>query len=144
ENLNTQFREGTAQIKVLVKDGSLWENILEQSFEVEFDFTKPRLSVLSQQHIATQGGAEFVLLESKDTNLQTVGVSVGPYEFKGIHASELDSDFNSTNIYAVLFALPLEIDNPEPIAFARDLVGNTTTSPLNFKIKPYRLKQTPP
>lgn len=144
ENLNTQFHEGTAQIKVFVKDGSLWENTFEQSFEVEFDFTKPRLSVLSQQHIATQGGAEFVLLEAKDTKLQTVGVSVGPYEFEGIHASELDPDFNSTNIYAVLFALPLEIDNPKPIAFARDLVGNTTTSPLNFKIKPYRLKQTTP
>jgi murein DD-endopeptidase MepM/ murein hydrolase activator NlpD len=144
EGINKTFKDGPAELILYITDASLWKNIRKERFKVFLDFSKPKLSVLSRQHIATQGGAEFILVEADDSNLQEVGVKVGEYTFAGIPAEVLDPDFTGSKIYAVLFALPLEIDSPSPYAFARDEAGNMSTSALEFRIKPYRLKDTTP
>jgi hypothetical protein len=144
EGINKIFKDGPAELILIISDASLWKNTREERFKVFLDFSKPKLSVLSMQHIATQGGAEFILVEAEDSNLQHVGVKVGEYEFSGIPAALLDPDFKGSKVYAVLFALPLEIDKPSPYAFAKDEAGNMTTSTLHFRVKPYRLKDTTP
>lgn len=143
--LKGTFIEAPAQLVVAAEDASIWANKIEQRFDFNIDFSKPRLSLLTLQHIGSQGGAEFVLLEAKDTNLAKVGVRVGEVEFPAVPASQLDPAFEGTNIFASLFALPLEYgDSPTIRGFARDTVDNETTIGISFRIKPYRQAQVSP
>ncbi len=144
QDIHTTFKEGNAKLALHIKDASIWGNELIQEFNVVLDFKSPKLSVVSRQHLAVQGGAEFVLLEASDTTLKEVGVMIDSYTFKAIPAESLDTEFTGSNIYASLFALPLEIDNPQPKAYARDEAGNLTAIPLSFRVKPYRLRNTAP
>jgi hypothetical protein len=112
----------------------MWANKIEKRFELNVDFSKPTLAVLTQQHIGNQGGAEFVLLESKDTNLQKVVVRVAEQEYPAVKAATLDTAFEGKEIYAVLFALPLEGGtSPKIEAIAEDSVGNITRTPISFE-----------
>jgi murein DD-endopeptidase MepM/ murein hydrolase activator NlpD len=143
--LKGKLLEGPVQLVVRAHDGSMWANKIEKRFELNVDFSKPTLAVLTQQHIGNQGGAEFVLLESKDTNLQKVVVRVAEQEYPAVKAATLDTAFEGKEIYAVLFALPLEGGtSPKIEAIAEDSVGNITRTPISFRIKPYAQAPTTP
>ena len=144
EGLPKSLTEGAAKVVIEVDDASLWANRFQQRSAISLDFSKPQLNVMSQQHIAHQGGTEFVLLEALDNNLKNVGVQVGPYTFAGVDGTVLDPALANRNIYGVLLALPLEIENPTPQAFAEDFAGNRTEIALSFPINDFRQASTKP
>lgn len=143
-DLHKTFKEGPAKIVLKVKDASFWGNEFTQEYPTTLDFKAPRISILSRQHMVVQGGSEFVLIEAIDDNIKEVGVSVDSLLFPAIPASEFDEAFEKSNVYAALFALPLQVENPKVRAYAKDKAGNITEAVVSFRTKPYRLRDTNP
>lgn len=144
KNLINELNEGTAKLIISITDASIWKNQFVKELDIRLDFKSPSLSIRSQQHLAVEGGAEFVILEASDTNLIEVGVSIDSYFFEGVKLSNLEPSLSETNLYGVLFAIPLEVDTLYPLAYAKDSAGNKSLIPLNFRIKRTPLKQTSP
>ena len=130
------LKEGPALIKATAKDNSLWGNTHYAELEILIDYSPPRLELLSLQHVASQGGAEFVIYKALDSNLETHGVEVGEYFFPGFPIAETGGIKALPDTYGSLFALPLGYErNRSTLQLrAKDKAGNITVMPLNFRI----------
>jgi hypothetical protein len=93
EGLHSHLKEGPAVVTLIVKDASIWGNMLKKEFDITLDFKSPTLSVLSRQHLSVQGGSEFILIEAKDTHLEETGIIIEPYRFNAIPAHIIDPGF---------------------------------------------------
>lgn len=145
DSLKNKYKEGSAQIVLQAEDASLWSNRVEKRVDIVLDFTAPTIAVVSNQHVASEGGAEFVLLEATDANLDSVIVTVDKHSFSAIPAVKFDAAFAGKNIYAALLALPIEMKaNTSVTAVALDRVGNSSSAPINFAIKPFKRAKTSP
>jgi len=135
------LEEGEAEIQIMTRDRSLRANRGEKIIELPVDRRMPQLAILSQQHIGSQGGAEFVIFRAQDQNLDSVGVQVQDYTFPAIRAWMIDPRFKDhDDIYVSLFAIPFGFTREagEIMAFAEDVAGNKAQSPLVFRIAPFR------
>lgn len=132
------IKEGKAQIKATVTDNSLWKNQAVREIELLVDYSAPRLALLSLQHVAAQGGAEFVIYKASDSNLTNHGVSVGEHFFRGYPVKDTGLESGSQDTYGSLFALPLGFDaSKTPLKIiAEDEAGNVTNVGLGFRIEP--------
>jgi murein DD-endopeptidase MepM/ murein hydrolase activator NlpD len=130
------LKEGEAEVVVQSGDNSVWESSGSGTIKVLVDYARPRMEVLSLQHVAVAGGAEFVVYRATDTNMRNSGVRVGAIEFPGLPLSDFDSSASvEPGLFVALFALPLEMTTAERVqAFARDNAGNETLVPVNFRI----------
>ncbi|WP_456434530.1 M23 family metallopeptidase [Thermosulfuriphilus sp.] len=131
------LREGQAEITILVWDGS-WSggfkgNVAQLSQKIQIDLTPPRIIPLSFTHNIRQGGANLVVYKLEEpVSLQ--GVVLGKLFFKGY----ADKD----GLYVSYIALPYNMRNPGKLAIrARDLAGNETEIPLNFRARPTKFKR---
>ncbi|MCO6429789.1 MAG: M23 family metallopeptidase [Deltaproteobacteria bacterium] len=132
------IKEGSVELKVKLWDSSFWQNTSEKSESFLVDFKPPRLQVISLQHVAAQGGAEFITYKASDDNLLTHGVQVGEIFFPGAAISDAGFKGASDNsIYASLFALPLgfERTSSKLELVALDSSGNRSAVTLNFRIE---------
>jgi len=140
--------EGEAEIKIVTRDRSLRTNTAEQIIKLPVDRQMPQLAILSQQHVGSQGGAEFVIFRANDQNIDQVGVKVGQHTFKAIRAWMIDPRFKDhDNIYVALFAIPFGFSREqdgEIQAFAKDGAGNIAQSPLTFRIASFNQADVTP
>ncbi|MBN8550289.1 MAG: M23 family metallopeptidase, partial [Deltaproteobacteria bacterium] len=116
---------------------SLSENAGRVQQDLLIDFQKPKVEVLSLQHVASQGGAEFVVYRAQDSNLSESGVRVGEAFFRGYKAESMDPSFaQHPEIHVALFALPFGFDavKQKLAVEASDSAGNSTSVPLHFRI----------
>jgi len=139
--------EGEAEIQIVARDRSLRANRADKTIKLPVDRRIPQLAILSQQHVGSQGGAEFVIFRAQDHNLDNVGVQVQEYTFPAIRAWMIDPRFKDhDDIYVSLFAIPFGFtrDAGEIMAFAEDVAGNKAQSPLVFRIAPFRQADVTP
>lgn len=123
---------------VEVRNHSFWHKKTRETRSSDLDLQRPSLSVLSLQHAANKGGAEFVVLQADDSNLSQVGVRIDGTIFRAVKLSEFDDEFiERPNIYGVLFALPIEMKS-SIMAFAFDTAGNITQRKLSFNVRNFR------
>ncbi|MCB0329417.1 MAG: M23 family metallopeptidase [Bdellovibrionales bacterium] len=122
------FEEGVVQFQVRAFDRSLWSNTTEENFDLTVDYRSPAIEVLSDQHNARVGGVQLLIYRAVDETLSISGVKVGRETFIGYPARLLDTDLQDTDLFAVVYAIPLRSGNgesPTPKVFADDAVGNT-------------------
>ena len=77
-----------------VRNHSFWH---KKTIEIKLstvDLKRPKLSVLSVQHAARKGGAEFVILQVEDSNLENVGIRIDKNIFKAVKLNEFSEDFS--------------------------------------------------
>ncbi|MBA2848450.1 M23 family metallopeptidase [Thermosulfuriphilus ammonigenes] len=131
------LREGEAQVSILAWDGSwsggLKGNLVEKSQKVRIDLTPPRIIPLSFTHNIRQGGANLVVFKLEEP-VSRQGVVFGKHFFKGYPTGD--------GVYVCYIALPYNLRNPGRLAIqARDLAGNESEIPLNFRARPMRFKK---
>ena len=132
------LKEGTILVTAKVSDTSFWSNSSEVTLPILIDFSAPRIQLLSLQHVAAQGGVEFVVYKAMDSNMKSHGVQVGDYFFPGFQAGAADLALNEQkDLQVTLFALPLgyEFGTAGPFIRAEDTAGNVTTVPLHFRLE---------
>jgi murein DD-endopeptidase MepM/ murein hydrolase activator NlpD len=136
-NINySKLPEGKASITAVVKDAAFWKNKAEANQEVLIDYSPPKVRLLSLQHVAAQGGAEFVVYSAEDSNLESHGVKVDGNFFPGFKIEDAGVS-PVPNTYVSLFALPLGYANeasPAEIS-VKDTAGNEINIPLHFRLE---------
>jgi len=129
DGIDGKFREGELRISVRAFDRSLWSNRGELELNLMVDYQSPELQVVTTQHNARVGGAQLLVYRAKDENLVESGVKVGRYFFKGYPARHLDPVFASSDLFAVIYAVPFHGDAGQRyslVAQAKDQAGNIT------------------
>ncbi len=139
------LKEGEVELVVEAGDDSIWGSTASLGAKLLIDYARPRVEVVSLQHVASAGGAEFVVYRASDTNIQASGIRVGAYDFPGMPIAEFDATASAEkNLFVSLFALPLDMAASDKIqAYALDSAGNETLVPVSFRIdfgKPTEVK----
>ena len=143
--IRAKVQEGKAVLTIEVSDASLRGNHAKVQKSIDIDFKAPDIAIMSQQHVASEGGAEFILFEARDKNLALAQARIDSHVFKAIAAEKLDPALAGRNIYAALLALPIEMNQDSNMRVeAVDMVGNTSSVNLSFKVKPFRRANTSP
>lgn len=136
-----ELSEGSVDIIVSVFDRSFWSNGLKEEIPLRVDYDKPKLEVLSAQHNAVIGGTELCFYRVTQSQGGSSGVRIGNIEFTGYPARFLDPAFEAVpDVYFSYFAIPLQFqaDNDPVKVFARNGVGNETTSSFYHKTQAVR------
>jgi murein DD-endopeptidase MepM/ murein hydrolase activator NlpD len=145
--LPTDLPDGAASLIIDVVDTSLRSNSTRLNVPLFVDRQIPLLRVLTQQHIAAQGGAQFVVFRASDASLQDSFVAIGQQRFPAVAAADFDERFAAyPDVYAVLFAIPFDHDSTvQPIELtAIDKAGNAAKQALRFRITPFRQRAVTP
>ncbi len=128
------FEDGPATLSVVALDHSLRSffrgNESELTKEFAFDFSPPRLEVLSGQHYINQGGSECVVYRVSEAEVS--GVQVGTHFFPGVPMTESEPDMRFA-LFAFAYDLP---SNTAVTVMARDEAGNEVTSSIQQKVFP--------
>jgi murein DD-endopeptidase MepM/ murein hydrolase activator NlpD len=107
--------------------------------DVQVRLEPPRVAALSMFHFINHGGSEFVVYRATPEDVQS-GVRVGDKEYPGFPASGAGISGDPAlrvAFFALLYDQPL---NTNIQLFARDVAGNQTTTPLDYRVfpKPFR------
>src|SRR5688572_11472297 len=112
------------------------------SRDVDVRLVPPSIGVMSMFHYINQGGSEMVVYRVTPTDV-TSGVRVGDYEYPGFPASAAGVQNADPALHVAFFALLWDQDQSTPIqVFARDEVGNQSTSTFDYRIFPKKFRQS--
>lgn len=139
------FKEGQVEVKVVTSDRALRASESSAAKNLDLDFSRPRLELLTLQHVAFQAGAELVLFHASDNNLSATGVKVGERTYPGFPASNFGVAADK-EIYGALFALPFDFDQAKTkvTLFATDALGNQTSQDLHFRLGTFKQSDVKP
>ena len=139
------IKEGEARLMLSAFDKSFWSNGSRSSVQLRVDYSRPEISVFTDQHNAVLGGAEFVFYRVKERGESFSGVTVGSQLLPGFPAKNFDKGFDGiSDLYCALFPVPRDFDSStgQIKLFARDAVGNMGTAPLSYHIQNQTGRQT--
>ena len=107
--------------------------------DVEVRLEPPRVAVMSMFHFVNHGGSEFVVYRVTPEDVES-GVRVGDKEYPGFPARGAGINGDAAlrvAFFALLYDQPL---NTNIQVFARDVAGNQSTAPLDYRVfpKPFR------
>lgn len=134
------FKEGQVKFDVSVMDRALFANNSSAHATELLDFTRPRLELISLQHIVHQGGVELLVFKAQDNNFKGAGVKVGDYVFPAFPLSYLNQANSEPDLYGALLALPFDF-NPNAskiVLFAEDQVLNRSELGVSFRVGSFK------
>jgi len=137
------FDEGELDLEIKVFDRSFWFNSKEEHLKLAIDKKAPKVSVVSSQHNAQEGGSQLVIYKTKEENLKSSGVMVGNRKYLGFKARDMDPEMRDDSLFGVFYSVPLasNIKENKILVFAQDAVGNIGTHRFYNKISPRRFGQ---
>lgn len=125
------------QIKFTVVDKSNWNffqgNTTTKTINVEIDYKRPDINILSNSYSITKGGAALVVFQVKDAALKSFYVEADGNLFKA-------QPYKKEGYYATLVAWPFNQENFTANITAEDYAGNkrVTTIPFYLTVKNYQ------
>ncbi len=125
------------QIIVEAVDKSNWNffqgNKLTKKINVEIDYKRPDVNILSNSYSITRGGSALVVFQVKDEALKSFFVEAGGKFFKA-------EPYKQTGYYATLIAWPFDQESFTANITAEDMAGNKriTNIPLYLLAKKYK------
>ena len=142
--IDSELEEGHATVFVKAYDRSIWSNEQQASIMLPIDFRAPQLTLLSTQHNSRFGGSQLVVFKPYDESLATTGVFVNDKFFEGLPAQYFDIDFEQSDVFVSLLAIPLSLQNDGGVKdlslTAADQVGNIRKIPINHKTRSRKIK----
>jgi hypothetical protein len=135
------LREGNAELQILAFDRSLWSNTTIIAKTLPVNFAKPVISVVTPQQNGVLGGSELVFYKVLGKRPKTQGVISKQGFYPGFPAKEWDDTFKSYDaLYISLFPIPatFKSNSDSMHIIARDDIGNSTSSPFNYRIRQRR------
>ncbi len=102
-------------LKVSVNDNSFWNffqgNKTVKTIDINVDYKRPNINVLSNSYSITQGGSALVVFQANDDNLDELYIQAGdrkfqvqPYKKEGYYAALVAWPFNKTDFKAKIIA----------------------------------------
>ena len=119
-------------LKVSVKDNSMWNfmqgNVNEKTIDINVDYKRPNVNILSNSYSITQGGAALVIFQAQDKNLDTLYVEAGGEKFK-------PQPYKKEGYYATLIAWPFNQDEFKAKIVAQDKANNIRMVDIPYYVK---------
>ena len=133
--LDTKATELT--LKVRVNDSSKWNlfegNKNETVIDINVDYTKPNVNVLSNSYSITQGGSALVIFQASDRNLDRIYVEAGGEKYQA-------QPYQKEGYYAALIAWPFNKQEFTAKVVAIDVAENKSTADIPFYLKNHKYK----
>jgi len=124
-------------LKVSVTDSSLWNfmqgNASEKTIDINVDYKRPNVNVLSNSYSITQGGAALVVFQAEDENLDTLYVEAAGEQFKA-------QPYKEEGYYAALIAWPFNKDDFNAKIIAIDAASNKRVVDIPYYIKNHKYR----
>ena len=126
------------QLQVSVTDTSKWNflqgNKTVQTIDINVDYKRPNVNILSNSYSITQGGSALVVFQANDENLESVYVNVLGKKFKA-------QPYKKQGYYAALIAWPFNEENFSAKIVAKDKAKNkrVVNIPLYHKNHTYQV-----
>ena len=130
-------RANKLQITLEVTDKSNWNffqgNSVTEVINVEVDYKRPDINILSNSYSVTHGGVGLVIFQVKDKSLKSFYVEASGNRFKA-------QPYKKTGYYATLIVWPFDKENFSANIVAEDKAGNRRVSNIPFYLmsKKYR------
>jgi murein DD-endopeptidase MepM/ murein hydrolase activator NlpD len=121
------------QIAIEVTDKSNWNffqgNKALKVINVEIDYKRPDINILSNSYSVTRGGVGLVVFQVKDDSLKSFYVQAAGNKFKA-------QPYKKEGYYATLIAWPFDKENFVANIVAEDQAGNKRISNVPFYLLP--------
>ncbi len=125
------------QLKILVTDNSMWNflqgNKSEKVIDINVDYKRPIVNVLSNSYSITQGGSALVVFQAEDENLDTLYIEAGEEQFKA-------QPYKKEGYYAALIAWPFNKKDFTAKVVAVDAAKNKRVVDIPFYVKNHKYK----
>jgi murein DD-endopeptidase MepM/ murein hydrolase activator NlpD len=122
-------RANKLQITLEVNDKSNWNffqgNSVSKLINVEIDYKRPDINILSNSYSVTRGGVGLVVFQVKDKSLKEFHVEAAGNRFKA-------QPYKETGYYATLIVWPYNKENFSANIIAEDEAGNKRISNIPF------------
>jgi len=122
-------RADKLQITIEVNDRSNWEffqgNSAKKLINVEIDYKRPDINILSNSYSVTRGGVGLVVFQVKDKSLKDFYVEASGNRFKA-------EPYKKQGYYATLIVWPFDKENFHANIVAEDKAGNKRVSNIPF------------
>jgi len=124
-------------LKVSVTDNSLWNfmqgNMNEKTIDINVDYKRPNVNILSNSYSITQGGAGLVIFQAQDENLDTLYVEAGGEKFK-------PQPYKEEGYYAALIAWPFNQNDFKAKIVAQDSANNKRMVDIPYYVKKHKYR----
>lgn len=124
-------------LRVLVTDKSMWNfmsgNSHEKTININVDYKRPNVNILSHSYSITQGGSGLVVFQAEDDNLDQLYVEVNDVKFKA-------QPYVKDGYYAALIAWPFNQKEFKATVVAVDLAQNKRVADIPYYIKNYKYR----
>ncbi|WP_415407380.1 M23 family metallopeptidase [Sulfurovum sp. CS9] len=124
-------------LKVSVNDSSMWNlfagNKVEKIININVDYKRPNVNVLSNSYSITQGGSALVVFQAEDENLDTMYIEAVGKKFQA-------QPYKKEGYYAVLIAWPFTETSFSAKIIATDLAKNKRVKDIPFYLKKHKYK----
>jgi len=121
------------QIAIEVNDKSNWNffqgNKTTKVINVEIDYKRPDINILSNSYSVTRGGVGLVVFQVKDDALKSFYVEAAGNKFKA-------QPYRKEGYYATLIAWPFDQENFVANIVAEDKAGNRRVANVPFYLLP--------
>jgi len=112
------------------------------SRDIQVNLTPPQIAVRSSFHFINYGGSEMVVYQVTPPDATSV-VRVGEMEYPGFPAAGAGITNAEPGLHVAFFALLWNQDEKAPISlFARDALGNESTSSFDYRILPKKFRDS--
>jgi murein DD-endopeptidase MepM/ murein hydrolase activator NlpD len=122
-------------LKVSVTDNSMWNfmqgNSSEKTIDINVDYKRPNVNILSNSYSITQGGSALVVFQAEDENLELLYVEAGGEQFKA-------QPYKKEGYFAALIAWPFNKDDFKAKVIAIDTANNKRVVDIPFYIKNHK------
>ena len=124
-------------LKVSVNDSSMWNffegNKAEKIININVDYKRPNVNVLSNSYSITQGGSALVVFQAEDENLDTLYIQAAGKKFQA-------QPYKKEGYYAALVAWPFTQTGFSAKVIATDLAKNRRVTEIPFYLKNHNYK----
>lgn len=118
-------------VNVTATDRSNWGlfqgNTATKTINVDVDYKRPEVNILSNSYSITQGGSALIVFQVKDESLKDFFVEAGGRKFKSV-------PYRQEGYYAALVAWPFNQENFAARVVANDMAGNSRSVNVPFYV----------
>ena len=125
--LDTKKRHYTLTVKAT--DNSKWNmfqgNTATKTIQVDIDYKRPNVNILSNSRMINQGGSALVVFQAEDENMDALYVEANKHKFKA-------EPYKKEGYYAALIAWPFTDESFDAKIVATDKAGNRRETHIPF------------
>jgi len=125
------------QLTVTTTDSSMWNffqgNQTIDVINIDVDYKRPNVNVLSNSYSITQGGSALVVFYASDENLDSLYIDAGGMKYKA-------QPYKKEGYYAALIAWPFTKNDFSAKIIATDMAKNKRVTEIPYYVKNHKYR----